>query len=161
MCDSGNRIQPALSIEAMKTIARRRSRTIAAKSQINITPLIDVLLVLIVIFMVIAPSTPKGLDTRVPQPAPAQAPQEPRMPDRNLILSLDQNGVIRLNQEMLDLLSLAPRLQEIFSTRADRTIFVQADDEVLFNDVAQIIDTARGAGASPVGLMSSRLAAIR
>lgn len=143
----------------MKIPTRRRSWTIAAKSQINITPLIDVLLVLIVIFMVIAPSTPKGLDTRVPQPAPVDE-KDSRAPDRNLILSLDQNGVVRLNQETLDLVSLVPRLQEIFSTRADRTIFVQADDEVLFNDVAQIIDTARGAGAGPVGLMPSRLSAI-
>jgi biopolymer transport protein ExbD len=131
------------------------------KSEINITPLIDVLLVLIVIFMVIAPATPKGLDTRVPQPAPSDAQKNPRAPDTNLILSLDQNGVLRLNQETVDFVSLVPRLQEILSTRADRTIFVQADDEVLFNDVAEMIDTARGAGATPVGLMTSRLAAIR
>jgi biopolymer transport protein TolR len=144
----------------MKILNRRRSWTIPAKSQINVTPLIDVLLVLIVIFMVIAPSTPKGLDTRVPQPAPADSQRNPRVPDTNLILSLDQNGVIRLNQETLDLASLAPRLEEVLRTRADRTIFVQADDEVLFNDVAQIIDTARGAGAGLVGLMPSRIGAI-
>jgi len=129
-------------------------------SQINVTPLIDVLLVLIVIFMVIAPSTPKGLDTRVPQPAPADSPRNPRVPDTNLIISLDQNGVIRLNQETLDLASLAPRLQEVLRTRADRTIFVQADDEVLFTNVAQIIDAGRGAGAGLVGLMPSRIGAI-
>jgi len=68
--------------------------------------------------------------------------------------------VIRLNQETLDFASLAPRLQEVLRKRADRTIFVQADDEVLFNDVAQIIDTARGAGAGLVGLMPSRIGAI-
>src|SRR5262245_13196338 len=141
----------------MKIPTRRRFRGGPAVSQINITPLIDVLLVLIVIFMVIAPSTPKGLETRVPQPAPAELPKDSRVPDRTLILSLDQNGVLHLNQETLDPALLAPRLQEVLRTRADRTVFVQADNEVLFNDVAQLIDTARGAGAGPVGLMSSRV----
>jgi biopolymer transport protein TolR len=131
---------------------RKRIRTSRAKSEINITPLIDVLLVLIVIFMVIAPMTPKGLPASVPQTAPTEKAKE----DRNLVLSLDQSGMIRLNQESLDFASILPRLREVFSTRADRTLFVQADDEVLFNEVAQIIDTAKSAGADRVGLMTTR-----
>jgi len=74
-----------------------------------------------------------------------------------LILSLDRNGGIHLNQEMQDLASLPPRLREIFSTRADRTLFVQADDAILFNDVAHLIDAARGAGAGRIGLLTTRL----
>jgi biopolymer transport protein TolR len=136
----------------MKT-TRKRIFPARAKAEINVTPLIDVLLVLIVIFMVIAPMTPKGLSAAVPQIASEQN-QERARSEKNLILSLDQSGAIRLNQEAIDFQAILPRLSELFSTRADRTIFVQADDEVLFNEVAQIIDTAKSAGADHVGLMT-------
>jgi len=124
------------------------------RSDINITPLIDVLLVLIVIFMVITPTNQKGFETNIPQPAP---PKDERERPETLILSLDRMGAIRLNQEILEHSVLFARLQDVFRTRADRTLFVQADQEVLFNEVAQLIDTAKGAGADRIGLMSTRI----
>jgi biopolymer transport protein ExbD len=130
---------------------RRYSKT--PKCDINVTPLIDVLLVLIVIFMVISPVTSKGLHAEVPQPAVSTR----HTPPETLVLSLDRNGTIRLNQETLDSASILPRLAEIFATRADRTLFIQADDQALFNDVAALIDIARGAGADRIGLMPREL----
>ena len=122
------------------------------KADINITPLIDVLLVLIVIFMVITPLTPHGLAVSVPQDAPRE--ESPVKNEDKLVLSLDREGKIRLNQEPLEVASLSPRLKEILSTRSDRTIFVQADRDLLFNDIAWLIDVVRGAGAARVGLIT-------
>jgi len=139
----------------MATIIRARKVFGKAKADINITPLIDVLLVLIVIFMVISPLTPKGLQTNVPQPSP-QMPERPR--NETLVLTLSQSGGIRLNHEEIDFGSLGSRLQDVLRTRSDRTLFVQADDDVLYNDVAHLIDTARGAGADRIGLMTQRIA---
>src|SRR5688572_32263964 len=139
----------------MATIIRTRKVFGKAKADINITPLIDVLLVLIVIFMVISPLTPKGLETNVPQPSP-QMTTKPL--NETLVLTLSQSGGIRLNQEEIESVSLGSRLQDVLRTRSDRTLFVQADDDVLYNDVAHLIDTARGAGADRIGLMTQRIA---
>jgi biopolymer transport protein TolR len=128
---------------------------ISPRSGINVTPFIDILLVLLVIFMTITPLTPTGLRTAVPQPPPPGP--ESQEPENVLVLSLDASGVIRINQDQIELARLAERLQTIFKTRSDRTIFVQADRELLFNDVAQLIDTAKGAGAIQVGLMTEQI----
>ena len=72
---------------------------------------------------------------------------------------MDRNGLIRINQDEVEPSSLIERLQDIFKTRNDRTIFVQADDELLFNDVAQLIDAAKGAGVNRIGLMTAQITA--
>jgi biopolymer transport protein TolR len=131
-----------------------RSRRSRPKSDINITPMIDVLLVLLVIFMVITPLESTGLQTNIPQSATANTPTQP---DEALILAMDASGSLRINKEELSLTALTSRLQEIFRTRADRTLFVQADDELLFDDVARLVDIAVGAGATRVGLLTEPL----
>ena len=139
----------------MSDPTRKRMSGTRPRSDINITPLIDVLLVLIVIFMVITPLNQTGFETQVPQPSTKNESQRLE----TLILSLDRIGTIRLNQETLDPSGVFSRLQDVFRTRADRTLFLQADNEVLFNEVAQLIDTARGAGADRIGLMTTRITA--
>jgi len=122
------------------------------KSDINMTPMIDVLLVLIIIFMVITPLTPKGLEALVPQPPPPNAP--PNQSDqRTVVITIDGNHTVQINGETSDYDRLGGRLEDIFKTRAERVIFVKGDPTLEFQWVAKAIDIAHGAGIDKVGLM--------
>jgi len=122
------------------------------KSDINMTPMIDVLLVLIIIFMVITPLTPKGLEALVPQPPPPG--QVPNASDlRTVVISVDSDHNMTINSDPVRAEQLGDRLTEIFKTRAERVVFVKGADDVEFQWVALAIDIAHGAGIDKVGLL--------
>jgi biopolymer transport protein TolR len=128
------------------------------KADINMTPMIDVLLVLIIIFMVITPLTPKGLEALVPQPPPPnQKVQEDNT--RTVVIVVNKDKSMMINQEQTDENKLGPRLEEIFKTRAERVVFVKGDPDLEFRDVAKAIDIAHGAGLDKVGLMTAKVEA--
>ena len=131
-------------------------------ANINVTPLIDVLLVLLIIFMVISPVTPKGLDALVPQPPPPNAPHNPT-PDRTIVVQLIDRGSqepgLKINQEDATWDNLQGRLTDIYKQRAEKVMFVKGDDNIAFNNVAQVIDIAHAAGVDKVGLITAKIEA--
>jgi len=129
------------------------------KSDINMTPLIDVLLVLLIICMVITPLTSKGLETLVPQPPPPNAPPPPPGQDRTVVIIINKDRSMMLNTEPINEDRLGSRLEEVFKTRAERVVFVKGDPDLEFRDVAKAIDIAKGAGIDKVGLMTPKIEA--
>jgi biopolymer transport protein ExbD len=132
-------------------------------ADMNVTPLIDVLLVLLIIFMVITPLTPKGLDALVPQPPKNQEKQQ-QPNERTIVVQVLENKGraepdLKINQDPVSWADLGSRLNDIFKERAERVMFVKGDDNVAFQYVAQVIDTAHGVGVDKIGLITAKIEA--
>ena len=123
-----------------------------SRAEINMTPMIDVLLVLIIIFMVITPVAPTGLDTLLPQSPDSDTPQ-PTTP-HDVVITVQGDGTVRVNDETVDLTLLHARLLRIFGGRANSVVFIRGEKDLDFGQVAEVIDITKGAGVGRVGLMT-------
>ena len=121
-----------------------------ARADINMTPMIDVLLVLIIIFMLIAPVTPVGLRAKIPQ----VAPPGPSEPAHAIVVTVRSDGSVLLNQEELTCAVLESRLVRLYRKGPNEVLFIRAERLLNFGDVAGVIDLARGAGVERIGLMT-------
>ena len=134
----------------------------AYSSDINVTPMIDILLVLLIIFMVIVPVVPKGLDALVPQP-PKDPTKQPPPTDRTIVVQvLYRPGaapLYKINETDVNKGDLLPRLTEIYANRAERVMFVRGDDDVNFAFIAEVIDIGKEANVDHIGLMTPKIMA--
>lgn len=128
-------------------------------SEPNIVPLIDVLLVLIIIFMVITPTTPKGLDALIPQPTPPNQKENPDLLNKTIVVQVTNGDKVLINQDPSSWDQLGPSLEKIFADRAEKVAFVKGDDNVEFAEVARAIDIMRASGIEHVGLITAKIEA--
>jgi biopolymer transport protein TolR len=132
-----------------------------AVSDINVTPLIDVLLVLLIIFMVIVPVTPKGLNTLIPQPP--KNPQQQQENDRTIVVQVLSNGAgepsYKINETSFNKSEIEPQLAGIFATRQEKVMFVKGDASLDFYKVAEVIDMGHEADVDNIGLITPRVEA--
>ncbi len=123
------------------------------KATINITPYIDILLVLLIIFMVIQPTTQFQLPARAPA-KPTKIEDRPApVPPNLIVVSIDEKFELSINSQPVSFHDLGTRLFDILNARADRTIYIKGPADLPFGDVVRIIDIAKGAGAGNIGLI--------
>ena len=120
----------------------------ALQNEINVTPMIDVLLVLLIIFMMVIPMSRKAIDLQLPDPTPDNTPQGP--PPSQIVLEVLPGNVFKINSQPVAKADLGKRLKEIYDPRPDKIIFVKGDPAVKYSDVISAMDVARGAGVKVI-----------
>ena len=114
------------------------------QNEINVTPMIDVLLVLLIIFMMVIPMSRKAIDLQLPDPTPDNTPQGP--PPSQIVLEVLPGNVFKINSQPVAKNDLQKRLKEIYDPRPDKIMFIKGDPTVKYSDVINAMDVARGAG---------------
>jgi biopolymer transport protein ExbD len=122
------------------------------RSDINITPLVDVVLVLLIIFMVMTPQLLKQVEVAVPEKADVQV-ATPSTAEQ-IVVSVSREGKIAINQEPVPDSALAARMHDLMAARSDKLVFFDVDDDANYGEVVHVMDVCRGAGAKTLGIMT-------
>jgi len=134
-------------------------------ADMNVVPLIDILLVLLIIFMVITPTIPKGLEALVPQPPPPGQQANPDIIAKTVVVQVSCGDpscfrtFLKINQEVTTWDTMGVRLEDIFKARAEKVAFIKGDDNAPFAEVARAIDIMRGSGIEKIGLITAKIEA--
>lgn len=130
----------------------------AMSSEINVTSMIDLLLVLLIIFMLIVPVMPRGESVRLPQPAREDGSRSDAI-ILELLKGSDGSVGFRINQYEVSPADLPGRLDALYANRSERVLFLKGDDRLAFNQVAEVIDVAHSAGVDRIGLVTPKIEA--
>jgi biopolymer transport protein ExbD/biopolymer transport protein TolR len=142
---------------AMDMTSGKRGRK-GPRPEMNVTPLVDVVLVLLIIFMVITPLLSKQFWINLPVEERDQTQREPQAAgDGPVVVSVDAEGVVRINREIVPIDGLATKLRRVLAARGDRAIFFDAAETATYESAVQVLDVARGGGASTIAILTRPL----